>query len=189
MTRFPLYLASLASANNLGEGIQWLFYPGMLADSKSKWWADFGHRHASHEGIDLCFYQRSDGTIRHIETGAAVPAWSNGTVLHICEDFLGHTLVVEPDKKIAGPTRILEVFSHLDPDKSMAPCTRVKAGQIIARTSDIMGNSGTQAQKPVLLPHLHLSCIEVPAHTPVTSLNWTLFCLREKVNVLNPVFM
>ncbi len=189
MTRFTSYLAYLASANNLGDDIQWLFYPGMLAESTSKWWADFGDRHASHEGIDLCFYRKRGGTIRHLETGAAVPAWSNGTVLHICKDFLGHTLVVEPDKKIAGPTRILEVFSHLDPHKSMAPGTRVKAGQNIARTSDIQPKSRTQARRPVLLPHLHLSCIEVPADTPVTSLNWSLFCLRKKVNVLNPVFM
>ena len=183
MTRFKQYLSSIASANNLKDGIEWVFYPGMLLDSKSKWWGDFKTRHAAHEGIDICFFRTFDKTIRCLKPGAVVPAWSTGTVINLCEDFLGHTLVVEPENTAGGPTRMLEVFSHLAPCEGITPGTRVSAGRIIARTFD------TRTKGLPLLPHLHVSCIEVASHIPFEALNWSLFPLREKVNVINPVFV
>jgi hypothetical protein len=183
MTRFAQYLAALASANNLEDGIEWLFYPGMLPESNRKWWGDFTNRHAAHEGIDICFYKNRNKKIRSLGPGAAIPAWSAGTVVNVCEDFLGRTLVVEPKNFSGTATRVVEVFSHLDPCEGIAIGTRVAAGRIIARTSD------TRARGSVLLPHLHLSCIEVLQQMPVQSLDWSLFPFREKVNLLNPVFM
>ncbi|MCF8092993.1 MAG: M23 family metallopeptidase [Desulfotignum sp.] len=183
MSRFTSYLEALAVSGSLGDGIEWLFFPGMLPQSSRKWWGDFGCRHCAHEGIDICFFRHRGGLTCTLGAGAAVCAWSDGTVLNICDDFLGRTLVVEPEKKFAGATRILEVFSHLEPGKDMKPGIQIQAGQIIARTSD------TRARGSVLRPHLHLSCIEVRAHTPVQALDWSLFASGKKVNLLNPVFM
>ncbi len=183
MSDFTQYLAALASANRLGHDIEWVFYPGMLPESRLKWWGDFTTRPAAHEGIDICFYRTRTGQIRHLPPGAPVPAWSSGTVLNICDDFLGNTLVVAPESVASGGTRVLEVYSHLSVCETIRPGSGLQTGQIIARIAD------THAIGSVLSPHLHLSCIEVPAHIPSDALNWSLFPRREKVNVMNPVFM
>jgi hypothetical protein len=112
-----------------------------------------------------------------------VPAWSSGTVLNICDDFLGTTLVVAPQAFVSENSRILEVYSHLSVCDDITFGTSLRAGQIIAQTAD------TYATGSVLSPHLHLSCIEVPAHIHADALNWTLFPRREKINLINPVFM
>ncbi|HKL00011.1 MAG TPA: hypothetical protein VJ943_07140 [Desulfotignum sp.] len=182
MTRFTQYLSSIASANHLGDDIEWVFYPGMLPDSSRKWWGDWQTRPAAHEGIDICFFRTPDKTIQQLAPGALVPAWSPGTVVNLCEDFLGHSLVVVPDHTTGGSTRVLEVFSHLAPCDGITPGTRVTAGRIIARTFD------TRTTGSPLLSHLHVSCLEVESHIPFAALNWSLFPQREKVHVINPVF-
>ncbi len=183
MTGFRQYLAALASVNRLGTDVSWLFYPGMLPDSPFKWWGDFGRRPASHEGIDICFYRIRNGPVRSLPAGALVPAWSTGTVINVCEDFLGKSLVVAPEPAPSTETRVLEVYSHLSVPDEFSPGTCVKTGQIIARTAD------THARGSVLCPHLHLSCLEVPAHIPAHRLDWSLFPRRDTVNVLHPVFI
>jgi hypothetical protein len=183
MSSFKQYLAALASANRLGPDIEWVFHPGMLPESRLKWWGDFKTRPCAHEGIDICFYRTRTGPIRQLPAGARVPAWSSGTVLNICDDFLGTTLVVAPQAFVSESTRILEVYSHLSVCDEFTPGTGLGAGQIIAQTAD------PHTTGSVLSPHLHLSCIEVPAHIQADALNWTLFPRREKINVINPVFM
>ncbi len=183
MSWFSRYLAAVATANHLGHGVEWLFYPGMLLDSRRKWWGDFAYRTAAHEGIDICFYRIRKGPVRLLPAGALVPAWSSGTVINVCNDFLGKTLVVAPEEIPSTDTRILEIYSHLSlPDDTTAG-TRLETGTIIARTAD------TFAGGSVLPPHLHLSCIEVPTHIPAHRLDWSLFSRRETVNVLHPFFI
>lgn len=183
MSCFRRYLAAVASASLLGHDVAWLFYPGMLPDSRLKWWGDFGNRPSAHEGIDICFYRRRTGPILSLPSGGRVPAWSSGTVLNVCDDFLGRSLVVETGAHPSTGTRILEIYAHLSVSEKITPGTQVHTGQIIARIAD------THARGSVLPPHLHLSCIEVPAGIPGHELNWGLFPRRNKVNVLNPVFM
>jgi hypothetical protein len=183
MHRFKKYLDDLAGANSLEDLADWVFFPGMLPESKSKWWGDFKTRPTAHEGIDICFYRTRDGRIHHLHAGATVPAWSDGTVVNICDDFLGRSLVVAPEQNSFCDTRVLEVFSHLVPLETITPGARVQAGQVIAVIAD------PRARGSVLLPHLHLSCIEVPSHVPVQALDWSLFPFRENVNVINPVFV
>ncbi len=183
MHRFKQYLADLAGANSLEDLPDWMFFPGMLSESKSKWWGDFKTRPTAHEGIDICFYRTRDGRIRHLPAGANVPAWSDGTVVNICTDFLGQSLVVAPEKTSTHATRVLEVFSHLVPLENITPGVRIQRGRVIAGIAD------PRAKRSILLPHLHLSCIEVPSHIPVQALDWSLFTVRESVNVINPVFV
>lgn len=183
MSSFRRYLAAVASASHLGHDVAWLFYPGMLPDSRLKWWGNFGNRPAAHEGIDICFYRRRNAPMLSLPSGAPVPAWSSGTVMNVCDDFLGRSLVVETGTHPSTDTRILEIYAHLSVSEAITPGTRVQTGQVIARIAD------THATGSVLPPHLHLSCIEVPARISGHELNWTLFPRRDKVNVLNPVFM
>lgn len=180
---FGRYLDSLAAANGLTGDIQWLFYPGMLAESRSKWWGDFRFRHADHEGIDICFYRlpgRSVGRSFHrLGPGALVPALADGIVLNICEDFLGHSVVIQWGE--TNSLRTILVYSHTVP--LVEPGSRVKRGQMVARVFD------TRTRGSVLPPHLHLSCIEVPEETAFGDLNWHLFPHRDRVNLINPVFV
>lgn len=74
MSVFSQYLAAIASANGLEQDIEWLFYPGMLPDSRLKWWGDFRNRPTEHEGIDICFYRNRAGRTRSLPAGAKVPA-------------------------------------------------------------------------------------------------------------------
>jgi hypothetical protein len=183
MSCFSQYLAAVASANHIGHDVEWLFYPGMLPDSRLKWWGNFGRRPTAHEGIDICFFRDRVGQIRSLPAGARVPAWSSGIVLHVCEDFLGKSIVTEPGAISSKDTRILEVYAHLSVCDDIIPGTHIQSGQIIASIADTRGTGS------VLPPHLHLSCIEVPAHIPADRLNWSFFPRRENVNVLHPVFM
>ena len=186
MKRFRRYLDLLANINGLGQGeqaVQWLFFPGMLAESRAKWWGDFKRRHADHEGVDICFHRPAQCPVRRLETETMIPAFSGGIIRNICPDFLGHSIVTEPEEFSSGPFRVLLVYSHLSPVAGLTPGTRVEQGQILAKLFD------TASKGSILLPHLHLSCIETPLGIPDAALDWTLFPYRDKVNPINPVFL
>ena len=193
MMSFPAYLDRIARVNGLDlpdeksgndplAAIQWPFYPGMLQDSPEKWWADFGLRHARHEGIDICFYWKK-GRISTLAPGTRVPAMASGTLLNISQDLLGHTLVVSFDTREKEDARVILVYSHTVPDPALSIGQKVREGQVIARTFD------TRIKRSKLLSHLHLSCIIIPAKVPDKSLDWSLFADRRRVTHINPVFL
>lgn len=183
MGRFKTYLETIARANNLGNGVEWGFYPGMLQDSREKWWDDFGLRHAAHEGIDICFFRTDNREIRHLEKTALIPSMDQGLVLNRVDDFLGQTLVVAHEGIVGLSQKIVFVYSHLEIEKSLVPGCRIKKGEIIAQVFDT-GRKGSK-----LLPHLHLSCFELIQMPPWDSLDWHLFSNREKIFPINPVFI
>ncbi|WDP89189.1 MAG: hypothetical protein HUN04_05375 [Desulfobacter sp.] len=188
MTFFSEYLDSIARANGLGNlPLDWLFYPGMLQDSTGMWWADFGTRHAAHEGIDICFYRNGKGTSA-LPPGARVPAAASGTLLNISSDLMGKSLVVSLDNAAEGGAGRDEdqpvlVYSHLSPDPGLAPGDRISKGDILAATFD------ARTIKSRLLSHLHLSCVLIPAAVDKGALDWGLFADRERVTYINPVFL
>jgi Peptidase family M23 len=182
MKRFTRYLADLARVNGLKEGTQWLFYPGMLQESFDKWWANFGRRPAAHEGIDICYF-RQEKKMTHLADSLLIPAMEDGIVLNQCDDFLGQSLVISHDGFNHFSQRVVFVYSHLAVEKEIVPGGRVEKGQIIARVFDT-GKIGSK-----LLPHLHLSCVELMEKTPLKDLNWHLFSNRDKIHLINPVFI
>ncbi|OQY53462.1 MAG: hypothetical protein B6230_00065 [Desulfobacteraceae bacterium 4572_89] len=205
MIKFGQYLSAIASVNGLGDNIEWLFYPGMLQDSWEKWWDDFALRHASHEGVDICFFRTSSDksslenkglaenkdlakTLERLDKNADIPAMDKGIVLNIADDFLGQTLVLTQDvlareKLDDFSPKLLFVYSHLEIKKGIVPGCRVEKGQIIGQVF----NSNRKPSK--LFPHLHLSCIELTGKNPLKNLNWDLFSDRKRVNLINPVFI
>ena len=189
MNRFSRYLDTIARVNDLGERPVWYFYPGMLQDSWDKWWAEFfGRRHACHEGIDICFYNAGQG-VRPIFPGAAVPALADGVVLHISKDLLGQSMAVsyapDPEDNRMLPDGYIPVlvYSHLEPEKGLAPGSRIIKDQIIANIFD------TRKKKSKLLSHLHFSCILLPESIPADRLCWSLFADRDIATYVNPVFI
>ncbi len=74
---------------------------------------------------------------------------------------------MEPGSVSSRGTRILEIYAHVSVCDGITPGTRIQTGQTIASIAD------TSATGSVLPPHLHLSCIEVPAHIPAGQLNWS----------------
>ncbi|WP_022664064.1 peptidoglycan DD-metalloendopeptidase family protein [Desulfospira joergensenii] len=183
MKVFKTYLSALARANRLGPDTEWLFYPAMLQDSPAKWWDDFAFRHALHEGIDICFYRTGPKRPVKFIQALKVPALADGTVLNVCDDFLGRTLVLEHQGFQDSPERIIFTYSHLAPAPGLEPGSRVERGEILARVFD------TRLKRSKLPPHLHISCIELPRSIPLDQLNWKLFPRRDKVSLINPVFI
>ena len=189
MEAFEDYLQTLARVNGLVPGpkapLEWLFYPGMLQESHSKWWADFGTRARAtcHEGIDICLYRFGTGPICALPPGAKVPAMAKGSVLNISGDLLGSSLVVScPDAPQKDGIPVM-VYAHLDVHPELAIGDDIGAGSIIGQTFD------TRTKKSKLLSHLHISCILLPKGLEKTQLNWTLFMDRNRVFHLNPVFL
>lgn len=183
MKKFSDYLSTVARANGLGNGsLDWLFYTGMLQDSQEKWWADFGRRHAVHEGIDICFY-KSCGKIEALEPGARVPALADGIILNLSSDLLGQSMAVSYDPGHPGQDTPILVYSHLEPDPGLAPGDRISTGQIIGGTFD------ARLKKSRLLSHLHISCVLIPSPIEKTALDWSLFSDRGRVTYVNPVFI
>ncbi len=193
MKAFPRYLDQIARVNGLAlrntgtdtssgkTKITWVFYPGMLQDSPDKWWADFGLRHAMHEGIDICFY-KNNSRISALPPGTRVPAMFDGTLINVADDLLGQSMVISYNSGVKEKNLVM-VYSHLDVDGWLTPGTRISQGQIIARTFD------TRIKKSKLLPHIHLSCMIVPEGMPPKALNWSLFPDRKQVEYINPVFL
>lgn len=184
-TRFQAFLEQIAEANDLftKEKIQWLFHTGMLFLSPDKWWGDFKYRASAHEGVDITYYNRpKDRVIRQLAAGARVPAMENGTLLNICPDFLGTSMVVESEKNIAKGVRVVMVYAHVTPENGYGPGDIILKNSCVARICDTRKN-------PKLPPHLHLSCFEILLEVEPEDLNWALFSKQENLCMIHPVFL
>ncbi|MFH2058372.1 MAG: M23 family metallopeptidase [Pseudomonadota bacterium] len=184
MNRFAEYLTCIAQVNDLGKGsiVKWFFHNGMLFLSRDKWWGDFKHRSSVHEGMDITFYKTKTGDLEHFDTSIKVPAIADGVLINICNDFLGQTLVVEHKKECTSNQRVIMVYAHLVPTKSLKKGAFIRKGSIIAQVCDTIKN-------PQLPPHLHFSCFGVPCNIPPENLNWNLFSKQADINMIHPIFL
>lgn len=186
MKQFTRYLDTFARINRLDEksSINWFFHPGMLFLSRAKWWGDFKFRATRHEGIDICWYQNGEGALGSIPVGTQVPAFDEGRILNICNDFLGKTIVVTKDAGSHTSTQSLAVtaYAHIQPVEGISIGNKITASQVIATVSDTHKN-------PELSPHLHLACFEIPSKTQPEQMNWNLFTDSDRINMINPVFL
>jgi len=188
MNRFSDYLEAISHVNNLANGlgnnqkIQWLFHCGMLFSSKDKWWGDFKFRHAVHEGIDITYYRTQTDYMSCFDDSIKVPAMDEGLVLNICDDFLGTTLVVENESSIFPNKRILFVYAHIISENGLKIGHTIQKGDVIAKVCDTHKN-------PLLPPHLHFSCFEIPKKILPENLNWSLFPVHPDIIQINPVFL
>jgi hypothetical protein len=69
--------------------------PGMAFGAMDKWWGDQGRRERPHEGVDLCLYRDGHGEVRRLGEHARLPAMYDATVVRLCDDFLGRSVMME----------------------------------------------------------------------------------------------
>jgi len=147
------FAAHLICGNRLDSLVfeEFVFYPGMLFATKNKWWGKPGRRHASHEGIDLCFFRTKDCGFGRLDDSIRIPMAEDSRIVRIMDDFLGQTVVVACEPPDAGGRLFYTLYAHIRPHKGLAEGDRVARGEMFAKIAPV-------AEKgPPLLPHLHVS--------------------------------
>ena len=189
------FLKKIAEINNLdiiksnkGTG-EWLFHHGMLFSSPDTWWqnrngSQHGKRKTLHEGIDILFFKDNNKQIQKLDTNTLIPTATNGEVINICDDFISKSIVVRHNISFQQELDLIFVYAHILPD------TRIKIGTNLKQDDIIATIAKTDKKKTTLLPHLHLSVIEIPKNTRAEYLNWKLFSDRtSKLNLINPLIV
>ncbi len=154
----------------------------MLLCSTAKWWGDFGYRKSSHEGLDIVMYRDVNNRVVGLHDKVKVPAMAGGTVINVCKDFLGKSVIVRYRDCPENNSRFVLVYSHIQPSSDIVYGKTVVKG-------DILGNiSNTTDRKSKIPCHLHISIIEISNGIDDSRLNWDLFTAPAPpgVNFYNP---
>ena len=168
--------------NHLPDFAQWIFHPGMLFDSRRKWWTQQGLRRSAHEGIDFCLYANQRGSIRSLEPGARVPAMEQGTVVSMQKDLLGNTVFVRHDTFSPDGWPLCSIYAHVQIHAQIAPGSEVSPGDCLASVAApdkfIAG----------MLPHLHLSLAWIdPARLLDSGPDWEMINSRTGLQLVDPM--
>jgi len=177
------FCEDLIRLNNLAaQGLaRWHLSPGMGFGDPTTWWQTPKARPAPHEGIDLCRFERHDGSIRNIPLPLQVPAILAGEIVRVFDDFLGQTIWVrhfEPDEH---GNHLCSLYGHVQPDADCGPGTPCVAGQRLAQVSARPGGAS-----PVP-PHLHLSLAWLPEQLLTKPLDWPTLSQSPAVRLIDPV--
>ena len=141
----------------------------MLLYSNAKWWGDFRYRKTCHEGLDIGMYRDINHKIVWVHPKVKVPAMAPGTVLNVCHDFLGESVIVHYRECPENNSRFIIIYSHIQPLPDMNP------GKTIVR-DEILGNiADTTGRKSKIPCHLHISLMEVANTIDNNRLDWNLF--------------
>ena len=178
-TSFP-YFQYLENCNSLGAGrpVRWRFYPGMLFGNLEKWWPDAGPRPTAHEGLDICYYTDALGEDLQFDPGVRVPVMTAGTVLALCDDFLGRSVFLAHGQE---QEPLISVYAHIRPLAAVGPGFVASAGEVIGTVAD---TAGRRNRMPA---HLHLTIMKIPAGVPAASLDWTFICRSDMVTLFDPL--
>ncbi|MBF0204917.1 MAG: peptidoglycan DD-metalloendopeptidase family protein, partial [Desulfamplus sp.] len=166
---------------------------GMLFGSNEKWWADWGNRYAPHEGIDIVFYRKSNKTfdcdICSFDSNIKIPTMADGIILNICDDFLGQSVIIKHsmhnfEQSACKKSSVVVSYSHIMADKCLKAGMAVTKEQILGTVAD------TSMKKSGILPHLHISIMEISTTIPHNELNWNLFSNQscDSVIFFNPLW-
>ena len=174
------YFQYLEDCNEFGSGRvpAWLFTPGMLFGSREKWWPDAGYRPTAHEGLDICYFTDGLGRVLQLDPGAKVPVMNTGTVIAICDDFLGRSVFLEHDRD-----GLISVYAHIVPLRIIAPGFKVGEGEVIG---NVAGTTGRKNRMPA---HLHVTIMNIPPGLSGKPLDWNFICGSGRVLLLDPLKM
>ncbi len=158
---------------------RWLFFPGMLFLSEKSWWGDGRPRPYTHEGIDLCLFENTDGRRLRLDSSVCVPAAGNCRVVSVIDDFIGKTIICLPEKCLpdesAGNPVIADsddasspviLYAHVLPADGIAPGDAVRKGEPIARIAP------AGPERTPLPPHLHVTLLRAGFLPDPDRLNW-----------------
>jgi hypothetical protein len=162
---------------SLAEFDRFLLPPGAGFGDLRQWWDDRPRR-IPHEGVDLCWYRKRGGEIARLLPGTRLPAMATCRVVRIVEDFLGHSIFVIHKGQDAG--RIpLSVYGHAT--SSLKPGEEVREGGLLATIAQPGSGSG------LVLPHIHLSMVWLPAAFPFDRLDWRLLHAFPEASFCDPL--
>ena len=174
------YFHYLENCNECGAGgVQaWLFSPGMLFGSLEKWWPDTGCRPTAHEGLDICYFTDGLGRDLQFDSGVKIPVMTAGTVIAVCDDFLGRSVFVEHDQD-----RLISVYAHIVPLRTINPGYKIREGEVIGNVADTTG------RKNRMPAHLHVTIMKIPSGLSGEQLDWNFICRSGRVTLLDPLEM
>lgn len=148
-------------------------------------------------------YRDSNNRVVSFSPDIQIPAMADGTILNICDDFLGKSVIVSVDTvaycvkaravkdeylSITNNTHTISgtiavIYSHIHPVRTLKKGIPVKIGQLMGNTSD------TSMRTSDIGCHLHISVMAILKSVPTHELNWDLFVRKgqESVQFYNPV--
>lgn len=147
---------------------RWLFYPGMLFGSRRTWWGAGRSRPFTHEGLDVCFFEATDGRRYRLDPAVRVPAGEDGTVVAVIDDFIGKTIVCTHANNWGAAAPVYILYAHVAPSAGLTPGAALRKGEPLAHIAS------ADPGKTPLPPHLHLSVIRRDAlpHPFPPSFGW-----------------
>jgi hypothetical protein len=177
------FTVNLIRENGLEEhGLtRWAFAPGMAFGSTLQWWGGGGQRGRPHEGVDLCLYRDRQGDLRRLREGARLPAMYGGMVVRLCDDFLGHSVMIEcdiPDPSLPDLGTLYVMYGHTVPRSDLEVGQRVQQGEVVAFLAPL------PAHKRGILPHLHVSLGWTPGVVAYDRLDWEI--IPDLFTLLDP---
>ena len=177
------FSAFLVTSNGIDKSgfYQWVFYPGMLFQSASKWWGDWGTRKRPHEGLDICFYRGTDGIVSSLDAKVNIPVLYEGTVVWLFVEFLGKSVFVLIYIYDTHKNQLCRIFGHTDPCHYIEPATPLGEGAIIATICD------AERRGAQMSSHLLLSIAWVPKSYDYQQLNWETLHQNTEVMLADPL--
>jgi len=174
------FTRALVRTNGLEtRGFQgWDFDPAMRFGATHMWWADRGPRPRPHEGLDLVFYRDRSGEIRRLELETCIPAMYEGTVVRLCDDYIGRSVMME-HRFSDRPGWFYTLYGHTRPCAGLAAGQNVRAGEPVARLAPVTRPGST------VLPHLHISVGWSPDPVAPERLDWQI--LPDVLQLLDPL--
>ena len=159
----------------------WVFCPGMLFNSTTKWWGDQDKRNTPHEGLDLCFYQDREDTILCLDEQTKVPVIYDGMVVRIIDDFLGKSVIIEHLFSDFHNNRLCTIYGHTIPEENLHVGKIVKAGEVIATLAD------AKMSKTNIFSHLHISLGWTAKGISYDRLDWRNIGTPNTLTLLDPL--
>ncbi len=181
-TRFTehLILENALDGNGFKE---WIFHPGMLFNSPTKWWGDQGKREKPHEGLDFCLYRDRRDKICRLDEKTKIPVIYDGIVVGIFNDFLGKSVIMEHDLSDSDNNRFCTIYGHINPHKGLHVGRVVKEGDIIASLADL------HSSKVATLSHLHISLGWASRFISYDKLDWETIGTPNTLILMDPLYV
>ena len=157
---------------------RWVFKPGMLFQSESKWWGDGGDRGHPHNGLDLRSYETADGNRKTICRDTKVPIIYEGRIVRSIKDFIGYTLF-SAHEIYDNESQLFTIYGHVVQTLDILPEKLLAEGTVIATLA------GTEKMK--VPHHLHLSVALIPKALALESLTWQTLDGADNIIFFDPL--
>ncbi len=157
---------------------RWIFEPGMLFSSETKWWGDKKARGRRHNGLDLRSYKAADGTLRTLEEGTKIPIIFDGRIVGVIRDFIGYS-VFAAHEIYDGDSVLFTIYGHV------VQAQHVRIGETFRAGTEIAALAGSSTGKAPC--HLHISVAMVPGDMSPGILDWKILEEDKAVRFFDPL--